>query len=61
LARAQRKRKTKPTVSLRLEPDALEKYKALGNGYTGIMADVLNYVANNPETLSKVSGVTDIQ
>ncbi|MDR1894312.1 MAG: hypothetical protein LBQ61_06420 [Spirochaetales bacterium] len=35
------------------KPDALEKYKALGKGYTGIMADVLNYVANNPEILSK--------
>ena len=30
------------------------KYKALGRGYTGIMADVLNYVADNPEILSKV-------
>jgi hypothetical protein len=40
--------------ALRVEPETLEKYKSLGNGYTGIMADVLNYVANNPEILSKV-------
>jgi uncharacterized protein (DUF4415 family) len=54
MARARRQRKVKPVVALRLEPEALEKYKALGNGYTGIMADVLNYVADNPELLSKV-------
>ena len=54
LARARRQRKTKPMVALRLEPEALEKYKSLGNGYTGIMADVLNYVADNPEILSRV-------
>jgi hypothetical protein len=35
-------------------PEVLAKYKALGRGYTGIMADVLNYVADNPEILSKV-------
>jgi len=45
-------------VALRMEPEAFEKYKALGDGYTGIMADVLNYVANNPEILSRASGVT---
>jgi uncharacterized protein (DUF4415 family) len=54
LARARRQRKVKPMVALRVEPEALEKYKSLGSGYTGIMADVLNYVANNPEILSKV-------
>ena len=53
LARARRQRKTKPMVALRVEPEALEKYKSLGNGYTGIMADVLNYVADNPEILVK--------
>jgi uncharacterized protein (DUF4415 family) len=56
LARSRRQRKTKPVVSLRVEPEALEKYKSLGNGYTGIMADVLNYVADNPEILAKVHG-----
>jgi uncharacterized protein (DUF4415 family) len=35
----------------RLKPDVLSKYKALGKGYTGIMADVLKYVADNPEIL----------
>jgi uncharacterized protein (DUF4415 family) len=56
MARARRKRKVKPMVALRVEPEALEKYKSLGDGYTGIMADVLNYVAENPEILSMASG-----
>ncbi|MDR3341351.1 MAG: BrnA antitoxin family protein [Treponema sp.] len=46
--------KRKKAVTIRIIPDCLEKYKALGKGYTGIMADVLNYAANNPEILSKV-------
>jgi uncharacterized protein (DUF4415 family) len=54
LARARRNKKVKPIISLRVEPKTLEKYKALGRGYTGIMADVLNYVADNPEILSKI-------
>jgi len=54
MARARRQRKVKPMVALRVEPETLEKYKSLGNGYTGIMADVLNYVADNPEILYKV-------
>jgi uncharacterized protein (DUF4415 family) len=58
MARARRQRKTKLMVALRVEPETLEKYKALGNGYTGIMADVLDYVADNPEILSTASGAT---
>jgi uncharacterized protein (DUF4415 family) len=46
----------KPLVALRVESEALEKFKALGKGYTGIMADVLNYAANNPDILSKALG-----
>ncbi|MDR2375941.1 MAG: BrnA antitoxin family protein, partial [Treponema sp.] len=43
-----RKGWTKPAVTIRITPEVLAKYKALGKGYTGIMADVLNYVADNP-------------
>jgi uncharacterized protein (DUF4415 family) len=43
-----------PVVALRIQPDVLEKYKALGRGYSGIMADVLKLAADNPEILSKV-------
>lgn len=61
LARERRQRKTKPMVALRVEPETLKKYKTLGNGYTGIMADVLNYVANNPDILSRASGATSVR
>ncbi|MDR2144812.1 MAG: BrnA antitoxin family protein [Treponema sp.] len=53
LRAAQKKKDIRPVVALRLMPEVLAKYKALGRGYTGIMADVLNYVADNPEILSK--------
>jgi uncharacterized protein (DUF4415 family) len=48
------KRNTKPVIALRIMPETLAKYKALGKGYTGIMADILNYAADNPEILTKV-------
>ena len=56
MARELRKnrRKAAPVVALRLMPEVLAKYKALGRGYTGVMADVLDYAAKNPEILSKV-------
>ena len=47
---------TKPAVTIRISPACLSKYKSLGKGYTGIMADVLDYVANNPEILEKARG-----
>jgi uncharacterized protein (DUF4415 family) len=51
-----RMKRTKPAVTIRIPPECLEKYQSLGKGYTGIMADVLNYAADNPEILSKVHG-----
>ncbi|MDR2029046.1 MAG: BrnA antitoxin family protein [Treponema sp.] len=54
LAAERNRRNRKQAVTIRLVSDCLEKYKALERGYTGIMADVLNYVADNPEILSKV-------
>jgi uncharacterized protein (DUF4415 family) len=54
LAAERNRAKKKTAVTIRVVADCLAKYKALGKGYTGIMADVLNYVANNPEILSKV-------
>ena len=55
MARELRKKRGNPSpvVALRVKPEVLAKYKALGKGYTGIMADVLNYVADNPEILGK--------
>jgi uncharacterized protein (DUF4415 family) len=57
MQRAEKNRqKKRATVTIRIIPACLEKYQALGKGYTGIMADVLKYVADNPEILSKVHG-----
>jgi len=52
------RRNPSPVVALRVKPDVLTKYKALGRGYTGIMADVLDYVADNPEILARASAGT---
>lgn len=49
-------RTMKPAVTIRINQDCLLKYKSLGKGYTGIMADVLDYVANNPEILARAQG-----
>jgi len=57
LRATQRKKNIRPVVALRIQTEVLEKYKSLGRGYTGIMADVLELAADNPEILSKVSGV----
>jgi uncharacterized protein (DUF4415 family) len=48
-------RPTKPAVTLRLSQDYIDKYKALGRGYTGIMADVLAYAADHPEILKQAT------
>jgi uncharacterized protein (DUF4415 family) len=54
LRAAQKKKDVRPVVALRIQPEVLKKYKALGRGYSGIMADVLRFAADNPEILSKV-------
>ena len=46
-------RRTKPAVTIRVTREVLAKYKELGKGYTGIMADVLGYAAANPDILSR--------
>ena len=56
--RKKNQRNPLPVVALRIQPEVLEKYKALGRGYSGIMADVLKLAADNPEILSRASGET---
>ena len=43
-----------PIVAIRIQPDVLKKYKALGRGYSGIMADVLKVAADNPDILGRI-------
>ncbi|MDR1390190.1 MAG: BrnA antitoxin family protein [Treponema sp.] len=56
MARERKKNKHNPLpiVALRIQPEVLAKYKSLGRGYSGIMADVLAAAADNPEILSKL-------
>jgi uncharacterized protein (DUF4415 family) len=44
----------RPAVTIRIAPDCLEKYKSLGKGCTGIIADVLSCAADTPEVLSRI-------
>ena len=48
------RKKTKTAVTIRLDPESLDAYKALGQGYTTVMADVLAYAAKNPDVLSRL-------
>ena len=47
-------RSVKRPVSVRLTSECIEQYKALGKGYTGLMADVLSFAAKDPNILRKV-------
>jgi uncharacterized protein (DUF4415 family) len=52
LAAERNRRKKKRSVTIRVAPDVLESYKTMGDGYTGIMADVLKYAVSNPDILT---------
>jgi uncharacterized protein (DUF4415 family) len=54
MAAERNRQRQRKAVTIRVVPDCLSKYKALGKGYTSVMAEVLNYVANNPKILGKV-------
>lgn len=40
-------------VTLRLTPQAIQKAKALGKGYSGILSRIIESVLNDPALLSK--------
>jgi uncharacterized protein (DUF4415 family) len=46
------RQKLRQTISVRLTADCIDTYKRLGKGYTGVMADVLAYAAENPSVLT---------
>jgi len=56
MAAERNRQRRRQAVTIRVVPGCLSAYKALGKGYTGVMADVLSYVAENPEILSKALG-----
>jgi uncharacterized protein (DUF4415 family) len=55
LAAERNRRKKKRSVTIRIAPDILDSYKTMGNGYTGIMSDVLKYAVNNPGILTEAT------
>jgi len=55
LAAERNRRKKKKSVTIRVAPDILDSYKIMGNGYTGIMADVLKYAVENPGILKNAT------
>jgi len=56
MAREKRRKQSnvKRLITIRLPSECIEQYKALGKGYTGIMAEVLTLAAKNPDILYKV-------
>jgi uncharacterized protein (DUF4415 family) len=55
LAAERNQRKKKKTITIRIAPEVLESYKSMGSGYTGIMADVLQYAVSNPAVIAEAT------
>jgi len=55
MAAERNRRKKKQSVTIRITQDILNTYRTMGNGYTGIMADVLKYAVNNPNILTEAT------
>ena len=53
IADIKRKERRKQNVTLRLSPNALQKARSLGKGYTSILSRILEDALNNPEILKK--------
>lgn len=53
MAAQQRAERRRPLLTVRVNPDTLEKAKALGRGYTGIVGRLVDIAINNPELLKR--------
>lgn len=53
IAKAERAKKVKPVVALRISPDTLEKAKATGKGYTGFLSRLLDNAIKDPDMVAK--------
>lgn len=51
--RINREKRTKPTISLRISPDTLEKAKQYGKGYTGLLSRLLDLAINDEDLVRK--------
>ena len=48
-----RETRRKQTVTLRLSPQALQKAKSLGKGYTGVLSRILESALNDNEVIKR--------
>ena len=53
MAAQQRAERRRPLLTVRVNPDTLEKAKSLGRGYTGIVGRLVDIAINNPELLKR--------
>lgn len=53
MAAQQRAERRRPLLTVRVKPETLEKVKALGKGYTGIVGRLVDMAVNNPELLKR--------
>lgn len=53
VAQIKREERRKETVTIRLSPQALQKAKALGKGYTSILSRILEAALDNPEIIRR--------
>ena len=53
IAEENRAGKRKQSVTLRLAPSTVRKARALGKGYTSILARIIENALNDPETIRK--------
>ena len=51
--RVNRANRTKPSISLRISPDTLQKAKQYGKGYTGLLSRLLDLAINDEELVRK--------
>ena len=53
MAAQQRAERRRPLLTVRVNPETLEKAKSLGRGYTGIIGRLVDAAINNPDLLKK--------
>lgn len=51
VSEANREDRVKPTVAIRLSPQAYKKAKSLGKGYTSVLARILEAALSNNDTI----------
>lgn len=52
-AEEKRKQRRKNVISIRVSNSTLEKAKALGSGYSGVLARMIDFCLNDPEIIKK--------